>query len=293
MVTAGHVVENEVAATPSVSVEQTADTREQHPAGDLSARQQAQTARSLRTTELLREAMAQTDAKRRQEIHDRIVVDHLGVARSLAARYRGKGIESDDLVQVANLGLVKAVAGCDPDRCEEFLQYAVPTIVGELKRHFRDRGWAVRPTRRIQELHAAVGTARSDLIQTLGREPSEDEVALRVGTDTASVREASSAGQYLRIASLDALTASGVGREDVGGRTEDGPDRIENSLIIRPAVAALSERERRLVVLRFVEGRTQAEIGKDLGLSQMHISRLLRDVLKKLRETLEPAALAG
>lgn len=245
------------------------------------------TARAARTLELLREAAETTDLLHRKEIHEQVILDHVGIARSLAGRYRGRGIDMDDLTQVAYLGLVKAVAGCNPERCDEFLQYAVPTIVGEIKRHFRDRGWAVRPTRRIQELHAAVGAAQAELIQTLGREPSEAEVAALVGSDAASIREAAQAGQYLRIASLDALADSGVTFDRGCSTSAERQDWIEDCVMIRPLVARLSERERQLVGLRFVDGRTQAEIGEELGLSQMHISRLLRDVLAKLRGALE------
>lgn len=244
------------------------------------------TARAERTLELLREAAATTDENRRKQIHDEVVLDHIAIARSLAGRYRGRGIDSEDLTQVAYLGLVKAVAGCNPDRCEEFLQYAVPTIIGEVKRYFRDRGWAVRPTRRIQELHAAVGTAQSELIQALGREPTEDEVATLVGSDRGAVREAYQAGQYLRVASLDALAANGVAFDQTCSTSIDRQDWIEDCVMIRPLVANLTERERQLVGLRYVDGLTQAEIGEQLGLSQMHISRLLRDVLGKLRSAL-------
>lgn len=255
--------------------------------------QRAFSEQSLRTHRLLQEAKECTDPARVRELHDQVVTENIGVARSLAGRYRGKGVEQDDLEQIACLGLIKAVAGCDPDLCESFLQYAVPTILGELKRHFRDKGWAIRPTRRIQELHAAVTAARSELTQMLGREPVEAELVALTGADEASIREAMMAGKLVQADSLDAITEAGAPFPQSSTESVDQYDQIENALTLSPAVATLTDRDRQILRMRFLEGLTQSEIGAALSLSQMHVSRLLRDILAKLRSELEPALLAS
>lgn len=251
---------------------------------DLTARQRDSLDRADRTRDLF--ALAATaEAKERHRLHEQIVVDHMGVARSLAGRYRGKGIDTEDLVQVANVGLIKAVAGCDPERGGEFMKYAVTTILGELKRHFRDRGWAIRPTRQIQELHASVRAARNDLVQTLGREPNQHELATATGADVGAIREAEQAGQLLQIASLEKLIGGDAVFTDIPDESTD-LEQVDNHLLLQQAVTCLTDRERAIIRMRFVEECTQAEIGEQLGLSQMHISRLIRDILLKLRHSI-------
>ena len=243
--------------------------------------------------DILRQAKATADPAEVKRLHDQVIVEHIGIARSLAGRYRNRGVELDDLHQTAFLGLVKAVAGCDPDRCEAFLQYAVPTIMGELKRHFRDKTWSVRPTRRIQELHAAVSTARTELTHVLGREPDDAELAAVTDSDEASVREAVQAARCLRADSLDAALDAGSAIADTTANDNDRHEQIEIALTLAPAVSGLSERERLILQYRFYDGLTQSEIGTELGLSQMHVSRLLRDILTKLRGQFHSAGLVA
>jgi len=256
-------------------------------------RQRAFSDQAARTHRLLQEAKASADPAHVRAIHDQVVTENIGVARSLAGRYRNRGVEQDDLEQIACLGLIKAVAGCDPDLCESFLQYAVPTILGELKRHFRDKGWAIRPTRRIQELHAAVTTARAELTHILGREPVEAEIAALIGSDEASVREAMMASRLVQADSLDAIAEAGTSFPQAVPDAGDQYDQIENALTLSPAVATLTDRDRQILRMRFLDGLTQSEIGAQLSLSQMHVSRLLRDILAKLRSELEPELVAS
>lgn len=239
---------------------------------------------------LLRRARESPDSDHSRRIRHEVVVEHLGVARSLARRYYGRGIENDDLQQVAYLGLVKAVARCDPDLCAGFLQYAVPTVVGELKRHFRDSGWTIRPTRRIQELYALVIAARAELGQTLGHEPGTVEIAEHIGAQQPLVREAMEAAQFLQPMSLDA----GIGL-DVLNAAGEHPDadreRLEAITVMSPAVATLTERQKLILHYRFYDEMTQSQIGRRLGLSQMQVSRLLHDILARMRVLIgEPGA---
>ena len=202
----------------------------------------------------------------------------MSCAHSMAARFRGKGVDYDDLVQVAYLGLVKAANGCDPDRCADFLQYATPTILGEIKRHFRDHAWSVRPPRRLQELQPQVNGARNTLTQELGREPSTGEVAEALAIPEDQVTEAVLAGQGFATMPFDPLV-DGYWHPSI-----EDPQLavVEDSEQLRSLFARLSDRERTVVLLRYYLGQTQAEIGARLGLSQMQISRTLRAAMIKL-----------
>ena len=220
------------------------------------------------------------------ELRNELVEAHLGLAEYLARRFANRGEPLDDLVQVASLGLTKAVDRFDPDRGLEFTTFATPTIVGELKRHFRDKGWAVRVPRRVQELHLRVTRVVDDLSLELGRPPTYAEVASRAGVTEDEVMEAIDAGSAYRSASLDA------GRSDdedtpglLGqlGTTDAELDRAERRAALSPLIAGLPEREQIMLYLRFYEGMTQSEIAKRLGISQMHVSRLLTRSLDQLR----------
>jgi len=220
------------------------------------------------------------------ELRNELVEAHLGLAEYLARRFANRGEPLDDLVQVASLGLTKAVDRFDPDRGLEFTTFATPTIVGELKRHFRDKGWAVRVPRRVQELHLRVTRVVDDLSLELGRPPTYAEVASRAGVTENEVVEAIDAGSAYRSASLDA------GRSDdedtpglLGqlGTTDAELDRAERRAALSPLIAGLPEREQIMLYLRFYEGMTQSEIAKRLGISQMHVSRLLTRSLDQLR----------
>ncbi len=230
------------------------------------------------TLAVLREARETRDPRERKRLCDEVVVAHMKCAHSMAARFRGKGVDYDDLVQVAYLGLVKAAYGCDPDRCADFLQYATPTILGEIKRHFRDHAWSVRPPRRLQEMQPQVNQARNALTQELGRQPTSNEVASSLGVPTEQVTEALMAGQGFSTMPFDPLVDS------YWHPSSDDPDlgSVENLEVLSTLFARLTERERKVVLLRYYLGRTQAEIGIELGLSQMQISRTLRAAMAKL-----------
>ncbi|CAN5414367.1 N/A [soil metagenome] len=223
-------------------------------------------------------------------LRNELVEAHLGLAEYLARRFANRGEPLDDLVQVASLGLTKAVDRFDPERGLEFTTFATPTILGELKRHFRDKGWAVRVPRRIQELHLRVTRVIDDLSLELGRPPTYPEVAIRAGVSEDEVVEAVDAGSAYRSASLDA------GRSDddespglMGqlGEPDAELDRAERRAAIAPLIAGLPEREQAMLYLRFYEGLTQSEIAQRLGISQMHVSRLLTRSLHQLRQHAE------
>lgn len=230
------------------------------------------------TLEILRRARETKSESERRALQDRVVVDHMRCAHSMAARFRGRGVDYDDLVQVAYLGLVKAAQGCDPDRCADFLQYATPTIMGELKRHFRDHAWSVRPPRRLQEMQPLITSTRHTLTQQLGRTPTSRELAEELGVPAEQVSEAMSAGQGFSTSSLD-MSSDGV----INVGTDDPHlESVENVEMLSSLFVDLSERERRVLLLRYYQGWTQAEIGSSLGLSQMQISRTLRSAMTKL-----------
>ena len=229
----------------------------------------------------------------RQRLLDHVVMLNTGLAESVAARYRGRGIDADDLSQVAYLGLVKAVHGFTTTKNSEFLSYAVPTIRGEVKRHFRDTAWTVRPPRRTQELHAALAVAEPELVQRLHRTPTTRELADEIGAEPHEIRSAQAAADSGCFAplSLDAPAApgsSGAVNDLVGGDDSDY-DRVEQVMLLQPLIADLRDRERRILELRFEQEWSQERIGAELGVSQMQISRLLREILGKLRTALTEA----
>jgi RNA polymerase sigma-B factor len=223
-------------------------------------------------------------------LRDQLIEAHLGLAEYLARRFANRGEPLDDLVQVASLGLVKAVERFDPGRGLEFTTFATPTIVGELKRHFRDKGWAVRVPRRVQELHLRVTRVVDDLSLEMGRSPTVAEIAKRAGTTEDEVIEAIDAGSAYRSTSLDA----GRGDDDDSpgllgqlGAIDPEMASAERRAALGPLIAELPEREQVMLYLRFYEGMTQSEIAKRLGISQMHVSRLLSRSLQRLREVAE------
>jgi RNA polymerase sigma-B factor len=227
---------------------------------------------------------------RDRAVRDRLVDTHLPLATHLARRFDRRGEALDDLIQVASLGLLKAIDRFDPGRGLEFSTFAVPTIVGELKRHFRDRAWSVRLPRRLQELNLELGTALAELTHELRRSPTLPELAARVGESIDDVLEAMEAGLAYRSDSLDAPTAGG-GDGDPGNPiasrlgTEDPMfQELIDHAEIHAVLNELPERERTIVVLRFFAGLTQAEIGERIGISQMHVSRLLTRTLEQLRQ---------
>ena len=220
-------------------------------------------------------------------LRDELITAHLGLAEYLARRFANRGEPLDDLVQVASLGLLKAVDRFDPSRGVEFSTYATHTIVGELKRHFRDRGWAVRAPRRMQELYLRLGKVVANLGQELGRSPTIAELATEVGASEEEVLEALEAGQAYRFASLDAPSSSEDAEpETLGSRigAEDpGIEDAEQRATLSPLLRSLPEREQLILHLRFFGGLTQSEIASRLGMSQMHVSRLLARSVAQLR----------
>lgn len=215
-----------------------------------------------------------------------LIEAHLGLAEYLARRFNNRGEPLDDLVQVASTGLIKAVDRFEPERGLEFSTYATHTIVGELKRHFRDKGWAVRVPRRMQELHLRLSSLVSSLNQELGRSPTVPEIAKAAGVSDEEVLEAMEAGQAYRFTSLDAPSPG----EDTGslatslGEEDESMVDVEHRVSLSPLIAKLPARQRTILHLRFFEGMTQSEIATSLGISQMHVSRLLARSLAQLRQ---------
>jgi RNA polymerase sigma-B factor len=242
--------------------------------------------RRAATDRLFAEARDATDGERR-DLEDEIVRLNMVVAADCARRYRGRGVATDDLDQVAYLGLVKAVQSFDPDRGHDFLSFAVPTIRGELRRHFRDLGWALRPPRSIQELQTRILAVEGDLAQQLGRSPRPSDLARHLEVDLEQVLDALSATGCFSPASLDAPTPDGEDAlGDRLGHEDPAFADAEARVTLHAVVRGLTPRERRILELRFFGGCTQAEIGADIGVTQMQVSRLLNRILERLRERL-------
>ncbi|MGO9029537.1 MAG: SigB/SigF/SigG family RNA polymerase sigma factor [Acidimicrobiales bacterium] len=217
-------------------------------------------------------------------LRDRLVSENIGLARRLAHRFAHRGQSYDDLAQVASIALINAVDRYDPGRNVAFSTFATGTIIGELKRHFRDRGWAVRAPRRVQELYLELGALSETLGHRLGRSPTVAELAGAAGCSEEAIMEAMEAGQGYRSASLDATGAGSVNLGDRLSTEDSGASMVEERSVLEPALAALPERSRQIVRLRFIDGLTQSEIASRVGISQMHVSRLLAASLDQLRE---------
>jgi RNA polymerase sigma-B factor len=221
----------------------------------------------------------------------RLVDQYIGLVEFLARRFRNRGELLEDLVQVGTIGLLKAIDRFELEREVEFSTYATPTIVGEIKRHFRDRGWAVRVPRRLQELHLELTKIISHLGQDLGRSPTVAEIAEAAGTTEEVVLEGMEIAQAYNFTSLDAPLDSDDSESssfaDQIGAEDDQLENLEYRAALAPEMAKLPERERRILYLRFYKGLTQSEIAELLGISQMHVSRLLNRTLMRLREALE------
>jgi RNA polymerase sigma-B factor len=219
---------------------------------------------------------------------DRLIESFIPVVRSIAYRYAGRGEQIDDLEQVASVGLIKAIDRFDLDRDVELMTYVFPTVVGELKRHFRDRGWAVTVPRRLKELHYRLSRLIEELTATLGRSPTIAELAEETGVDEEEVVEALEVGRAYASRSLtrasDADEGAGGELIDLIDDEEQGYEAAENRHLLASGLRALDERERRIIQLRFVEGLTQSQIAVEIGISQMHVSRLIRRALEKLSE---------
>ena len=227
---------------------------------------------------------------KRAELRSRIIEQCLPAAERLARRFAGIGEPTTDLVQVASLALIKAVDGFDPSRGIEFATYATPTIVGELKRHFRDRSWGIRLPRRLQELRLAVNKGRDELTQLLGHSPTVPDLARHLMVDEEEVIEVLGAGHAYRPVSLDSPVAAGddeVALIDTVGADDPEYGLVDYRESLTVLLARLPEREQKIISLRFYGNLTQVEIAEEVGLSQMHVSRLLRKSLDFLRRGLE------
>jgi RNA polymerase sigma-B factor len=228
------------------------------------------------------------DAPGRRELRAEAIELSLPLATGLARRFHDRGEPQEDLDQVATLGLVKAVDGYDPSLGTEFTSYAVPTILGEVRRHFRDRGWRIRVPRRLQELRLSLQRAHGDLTQRLGRTPSAADLAGYLKVPEADILAAQEAAAAYRPTSLSEPT-----RPDSDGVLGDrlashdrGLDTVDNRESLRPALAKLPRREQRIVAMRYFGNMTQAQIAQEIGISQMHVSRLLASSLDRLRRAM-------
>jgi RNA polymerase sigma-B factor len=246
--------------------------------------------RAERTRVLLAAAAASESPSARKELEERVIETNLDVAEQLAARYRRRGVPDEDLKQVASLALVKAVRRYEyaPDR--DFLSFAVPTIRGELRRYFRDVGWTIRPPRPVQEAQSLIGRAEGELLQRLGRAPRPSEIAEHLDLDLDLVIEALSANGCFNPTSLESTTQADAGHVSAClGQDEAGFDIAETRAVLIPLLEHLTDRERIMLEMRFYRGATQAEIGQTIGVTQMQVSRLLSDLMARLRAQLPSA----
>jgi RNA polymerase sigma-B factor len=225
---------------------------------------------------------------RDRRIRDELISEHLGLAIALARRFGGRGEAMDDLEQIATLGLLKAVERFEPERGLAFSTFATPTISGEIKRHFRDRSWSVRVPRALQELGLRLTATVGDLTNELGRSPTIAEIAERIEVDPEAILEAMEANRAFATQSLDApMPGDDRTLGDTLGGDEPGLDQIEHEMVVGDLLSRLPEREQRILRLRFYDGLTQTEIAARVGISQMHVSRLLARALDTLRRDLE------
>lgn len=242
-----------------------------------------------KTHELFRKFKEEGD----MDAREKLVMSHLNLVRFLANKFKNRGEPLDDLMQVGYLGLLKAIDGFDPSRGLEFTTYATPTILGEIKRHFRDKGWSVRVPRRLQELSAKVNQATDALTVSLQRSPKIEEVAEYVGATVDEVLEAMESSS-----AYSSVPLEGTGSSE----NDDAPSIIDryatddaeleltdDRLMIEEALDDLSPREREVIELRFRDGLTQIEMAERLGISQVQVSRLLRRTLKKIQDRIDPS----
>ena len=292
----------ETANTPNVATQETEEARTAREASETRAERARH--RSLhrtpkgkaawdkdRTRELFRQYKATGDP----EVRDQLIVSHLNLVRFLASKFKNRGEPLDDLIQVGTIGLIKAIDRFDPLRGLEFTTYATPTILGEIKRHFRDKGWSVRVPRRLQELSAKVNQANDELTNELSRSPSVEEIAKRVGASVDDVLEAMESSS-----AYSSVPLEGGGSSD----DDDAPSVIDHyatedenlaasddRIVLEDAIRDFSPREKDVIRMRFFEGMTQVEIAERLGISQVQVSRLLRRTLRRVQDKIDPEGL--
>jgi RNA polymerase sigma-B factor len=235
-------------------------------------------------------AMAATpaDSPSRPALRERAIQAWLPLAKHLARRYANRGEPTDDLIQTATIGLIKAVDRFDPDRGVDFAGYAIPTIIGEIKRHFRDRTWSIRVPRRLQELRLHISEANAILTHTLGRSPLVSDIAAHLGIAEDEVLEGLEGARAYNATSLSTPIGTDSTTE-LGDTIADEHSDYEQADLratIEPALGLLDDRERKIVILRFWGSLTQSQIAEQVGISQMHVSRLLTKALTKMRETI-------
>ncbi len=245
-----------------------------------------------RTRELFRRYKEEDDTEAREQL----IVSHLNLVRFLASKFKNRGESLDDLVQVGTIGLIKAIDRFDPERGLEFTTYATPTIMGEIKRHFRDKGWSVRVPRRLQELSAKVNQATDELTNSLQRSPSVAEIAERLGTSVDDVLEAMESSSAYSSVPLEGGGSSADDDEAPSVidhyATEDAElAASDDRIVLEEAIQDFSPRERDVIRMRFVEGLTQVEIAERLGVSQVQVSRLLRRTLRRIQDKIDPEGL--
>ncbi|WP_443033450.1 RNA polymerase sigma factor SigF [Streptomyces sp. ACA25] len=224
----------------------------------------------------------------RAELRNSLVRMHLPLVEHLARRFRNRGEPLDDLTQVATIGLIKSVDRFDPDRGVEFSTYATPTVVGEIKRHFRDKGWAVRVPRRLQELRLSLSTATAELSQQHGRAPTVHELAERLSISDEDVLEGLESANAYSTLSLDVpdTDEESPAVADTLGAEDDALAGVEYRESLKPLLEELPPREKKILLLRFFGNMTQSQIAQEVGISQMHVSRLLARTLAQLRDRL-------
>jgi RNA polymerase sigma-B factor len=225
----------------------------------------------------------------RNKLRDEVICACLPVVRRLAARFFGRGENPEDLVQVATIGLIKSVDRYDPSRETQFLSYATPTILGEIKRHFRDKGWSVRVSRPMQELYLSISRVLPEIAQELGRSPRICDLAERLGVSEEDIIRGLDCGQAYSARSLSAPIGGddgGAVLADLLGGVDERMESVADRQTLRQLLTEVPERERNILALRFFANLTQSEIAERVGVSQMHVSRLLVRTLNDLRERL-------
>jgi RNA polymerase sigma-B factor len=228
----------------------------------------------------------------RDAARDALVRLHLPLVEHCARRFRNRGEPFEDLVQVGTIGLIKSVDRFDTDRGVEFSTYATPTIIGEIKRYFRDKGWAIRVPRRLQELRMQIGSASAELTQSLGRSPTPRELAEAIGCSVEEIVEGIESSNAYSTLSLDATDDSDDGSAtmlDAIGIDDEGLEHVEIRESLKPLLDRLDAREKKILLLRFFKNMTQSQIAQEIGVSQMHVSRLLSRTLEQLRTSLDQA----
>jgi RNA polymerase sigma-B factor len=255
---------------------------------DASAGVDATRRRSAELFAQLREDSAPESS--REAAREVLVSLHLPLVEHCARRFRNRGEPYEDLVQVGTIGLIKSIDRFDLERGVEFSTYATPTIIGEIKRYFRDKGWAIRVPRRLQELRMQIGSASAELTQTLGRSPTPRELAETIGCSVDDILEGIESSNAYSTLSLDAGDGDEDGAAtmlDALGVDDQNLEHVEIRESIKPLLDRLDAREKRILLLRFFKNMTQSQIAEEIGVSQMHVSRLLTRTLEQLRTSLE------